>query len=230
MSISVNSSTASSEPSEPRSSTGDRFPQQAGEPITEGRCDNGPISPHSARSFDHQQPPPQRVTSARDLIKDKKAQRRGISSESTLMAMVNGHQQGDSNLSRRKSQFYGEVFAYREPNVSARNRVHQFSVITVEVKTNVIVRRVAPITNQALRLTERSGQRRVCLPCGSLPTTFAALSPTHLLDIRHAGSFRLSALCGHLRFCLHFDRHRSAIADSTHDEQAKRRPHPEFHG
>lgn len=52
--------------------------------------------------------------------------------------MVKG-QQKVSDLSRRKSQFYGEVFAYREPNVSARNKIHQFSVITVEVKTNVIV-------------------------------------------------------------------------------------------
>jgi hypothetical protein len=149
MSISVSSSTASSEPSEPRSSTGDRFPRQAGEPITEGRRDNGPISPHSALPLDHQPLPSQPGTLAQDLLKDKKTQRRGIFAESTLMAMVNGHQEGDSSLSRRKSQFYGEVFAYREPNVSARNRVHQFSVVTAEVKTNVIVCRVAPHRRQS---------------------------------------------------------------------------------
>lgn len=137
MSVSESSRTPSSEPSGPRSSTADRFPQRAGEPINDGRCDNGPISPHSAFSFDHDPSSPQPVTYG-SLINGNQTQRRSTPADSTLMAMVNGNQQGKS-LSRRKSQFYGEVFAYREPNVSARNRIHQFSVITVEVKTNVIV-------------------------------------------------------------------------------------------
>lgn len=45
-------------------------------------------------------------------------------------------------LARRKNQYYEECFAYREPNRSARDRIHKDSLITAEVKTNVIVRRV----------------------------------------------------------------------------------------
>lgn len=55
------------------------------------------------------------------------------------MAMVN-RDRASTDISRRKSQYYSEVFAYREPNLTARERVNRFSVITAEVKTNVIVR------------------------------------------------------------------------------------------
>jgi hypothetical protein len=42
-------------------------------------------------------------------------------------------------LARQKSQYYGEVFAYREPNASARERVSRESMIMVDLRTNVIV-------------------------------------------------------------------------------------------
>ena len=45
-----------------------------------------------------------------------------------------------SEAGRRRSQFYGEVFAYREPNLSTKERISRNSMITAEVKTNVIVR------------------------------------------------------------------------------------------
>ena len=41
--------------------------------------------------------------------------------------------------SKRKSQFYGEVFAYREPQTSARDRITRDAIVTAEFKTNVIV-------------------------------------------------------------------------------------------
>lgn len=41
--------------------------------------------------------------------------------------------------SKQRNQFYGEVFSYREPAANARERVGQDSVVTAEVKTNVIV-------------------------------------------------------------------------------------------
>lgn len=44
------------------------------------------------------------------------------------------------DTSKRNTQYYTEVFAYREPNLSTREKIHKFSVITAEVKTNVIVR------------------------------------------------------------------------------------------
>lgn len=62
---------------------------------------------------------------------------RGAPGDSSLIGVVR-NEEGKS-LAKRKSQFYGEVFSYRESNVSARNKVHQYSVITAEVKTNIIV-------------------------------------------------------------------------------------------
>ena len=86
------------------------------------------------------------------LMNDNRTQKRQSNpTETTHITMVNGPQP-NHDLSRRKSQFYGEVFAYREPNVSARNKIHQFSVITVEVKTNVIVSSLGSSTGKELEL------------------------------------------------------------------------------
>jgi hypothetical protein len=41
---------------------------------------------------------------------------------------------------KRRSNFYGEVFAYREPSSSVRETLTRDSVITVVMRTNVIVR------------------------------------------------------------------------------------------
>lgn len=46
----------------------------------------------------------------------------------------------EREIARKKSMYYQEVFALREPNLTPTDRVHNTSVITVEVKTNVIVR------------------------------------------------------------------------------------------
>lgn len=43
-------------------------------------------------------------------------------------------------LRKKKSQFYTEVFSYREPNLSPKERIYKDSMVTAEVKTNVIVR------------------------------------------------------------------------------------------
>ena len=47
----------------------------------------------------------------------------------------------ETQLSRRKSQFYSDVFAYREEN-SPRDMALQSSTITADIKTNVIVRSI----------------------------------------------------------------------------------------
>lgn len=138
MSVSGSSSMGSSQPSQSRSSTAHRFPQKAAKPIKDGRCDYKPISPHAASSLNRQPSSPQAVTFG-PLVQDKTSERQGTPSDATLVDMANNVNPPENSLSRRKSQFYGEVFAYREPNLSARDKIHQFSIITVEVKTNVIV-------------------------------------------------------------------------------------------
>lgn len=150
MSVSESSRTASSEPTGSTSSEADRFPRSVGEPINEGRYDNGAIPPHSALPLDHDASFPQTVT-YESLVNGNSTQRQNCPADSTLIAMVNGSQHGNS-LSRRKSQFYGEVFAYREPSFSARDRIHQYSIITVEVKTNVIVGALCSICGEVWAL------------------------------------------------------------------------------
>ena len=43
------------------------------------------------------------------------------------------------DLAKRKSQYYGDVFANREPTTSARERISRESMIMADVRTNVIV-------------------------------------------------------------------------------------------
>lgn len=43
------------------------------------------------------------------------------------------------DLAKRKSQFYTEAFAQREPNSSARERISRESMVVADVRTNVIV-------------------------------------------------------------------------------------------
>ena len=46
----------------------------------------------------------------------------------------------ERDIARKKSMHYQEIFTHREPNLAPKERVYKDSVITVEVKTNVIVR------------------------------------------------------------------------------------------
>jgi hypothetical protein len=47
-------------------------------------------------------------------------------------------------LSKKRSQYYGEVFAYREPHNTAKDRVTRDSVIVAEIKLNCKVSALAP--------------------------------------------------------------------------------------
>ncbi|KAL8993359.1 MAG: hypothetical protein Q9169_006411 [Polycauliona sp. 2 TL-2023] len=110
------------------------------------RRDTGLISPaKSTFSFADEAdstPMPLAVSNKPDLIDERQISGpygRGSPGDAALIAMVN-KDRTSTDLSRRKSQFYSEVFAYREPNLTARDKVHRYSVITAEVKTNVIVK------------------------------------------------------------------------------------------
>ena len=123
---------------------GNNFPRQAGKALVVSKRDNGLISPaQSSFSFADEDDSalPHVISEMPDIIDEKAISRsvtRGAPGDAALMSMVNKNRES-TDLSRRKSQFYSEVFAYREPNLTARDRVHKYSVITAEVKTNVIV-------------------------------------------------------------------------------------------
>lgn len=138
MAPSMRSSTASPGPSEPYSPTDNVFPRQVGAELRSPIGENGFLSPTpSSLSFD---PEDSRSTPMTDRGEEKQILRkpgRGAPGDSSLIGVAR-NEEGKS-LAKRKSQFYGEVFSYRESNVSVRNKVHQYSVITAEVKTNIIV-------------------------------------------------------------------------------------------
>lgn len=138
MAPSMRSSTASPEPSEPYSPTANAFPRQVGAELRLPKEGNLFLSPNpSSLSFE---PEDSRCTPISDRGEEKQILRkpgRGAPGDSSLMG-VDRNEEGKS-LAKRKSRFYGEVFSYRESNISVRNKVHQYSVITAEVKTNIIV-------------------------------------------------------------------------------------------
>ena len=45
----------------------------------------------------------------------------------------------ERDVAKKKSMYYQEVFAHREPSLTPTERIHKDSVITVDVRTNVIV-------------------------------------------------------------------------------------------
>ncbi len=64
---------------------------------------------------------------------------RGALRDGAIIAAINGTPQ-QQELRKKKSQFYTEVLSYREPNLSPKERIYKDSVVTAEVRTNVIVR------------------------------------------------------------------------------------------
>ena len=134
-------------PTHDRPSTADRFPKRAGSVLKVSKRDNGIVSQtESAFSFhDGEEASIHAISTAPDLIDEKQIARhltRGAPGDAALANMVKRNEstrEGEA-MSKRNTQFYGEVFAYREPNLTAREKITKFSVITAEVKTNVIVR------------------------------------------------------------------------------------------
>lgn len=183
MPMSLRSSTASPEPNEQYSPTANDFPRQAGQTISVSKAGNRIVSPApSSLSFDPDDSGSNGISFTPDLIEEKKISRnvmRGAPGDAALMAMVKRDQEGTS-LSRRKSQFYGEVFAYRESNVSARNKIHQYSVITAEVKTNVIVKdEYVFLADLSQHLSQRYHR----------PTSSIFITLTHSACLLYAGTF-----------------------------------------
>ena len=100
----------------------------------------------SARSLEDDESQSQNVSVHTDLADERqihKHSNRSDSTDTTLMATAKRGTE-DPDLARKRSQFFGQVFAYREPHSTIREKIHEYSVITAEVKTNIIVCRPAP--------------------------------------------------------------------------------------
>lgn len=137
-------------PTPPRSGLSSRnsfdaneVPRKAGRGLSVSKRDNGLISPaQSSFSFaDEVEPVTISASNKPNLIDEKQLLGplvRGSPGDAALMAMVN-RDRASTDLSRRKTQYFSEVLAYREPALTPRDRITRYSVITAEVKTNVIV-------------------------------------------------------------------------------------------
>lgn len=127
--------------------TASDFPRRAGSVLKTSKRGPGLTSPtKEVFSFEEEDDglPPHAISDLPDLIDEKQIARhvaRGAPGDASLMNMVkrNESTRDGKRESERKSQYWGEVFAYREPNMTPRQQVHKFSPITAEVKTNVIV-------------------------------------------------------------------------------------------
>lgn len=116
--------------------------QSTGQMLTVPGRDNGAASPFRSTFSFGKQDRHIRSSVGSDLADDDPIARpltRGAPGDGALMAMV---QRGpeETQQCRRKSSFYGDVFAYRESNMSARDRTARESVVMAELTTNVIVR------------------------------------------------------------------------------------------
>lgn len=122
--------------------TANDFPTPQGQIFTVTKRDRGLVSPVESSFSFRDEDSPIHALSASDLIDDRTMARplvRGTPGDSALALDADDDIQ-QTDVRRKKSQYYTEVFAYREPNLSPRERICKDSVITAEVKTNVIVR------------------------------------------------------------------------------------------
>jgi hypothetical protein len=75
------------------------------------------------------------TTEEKRLIRDLE---RGTPGDAAIFSAGKTPEQRE--ISKKKSQFYGDAFAYRESNSSARERVLRESIVMADIRTNVIVR------------------------------------------------------------------------------------------
>lgn len=126
--------------------TANDFPTPAGQMFHVTKRDQGLVSPaQSSFSFPDEEPP-HAISTPADTTGNKAMSRnieRGAPGDSAIISATNGNPQ-QQELRKKKSQFYTEVFSYREPNLTPKERIHKDSIITAEVKTNVIVRTPPP--------------------------------------------------------------------------------------
>ncbi|KAI9810750.1 MAG: hypothetical protein M1827_006088 [Pycnora praestabilis] len=96
----------------------------------------------STFSFEVNKGPTHAVSALPGMVQEKDITRsvsRGAPGDAALKAMANRGEK-ERGLTKRKSQYYGEAFAYREPNSSTRGRVSRDSVVMADLRTNVIIK------------------------------------------------------------------------------------------
>ena len=126
-----------------RTPTVNDFPIPSGHSFTVAKRDQGLVSPtQSSFTFSEEDQQPHAISTpctmpSTPIIRDMD---RGTPGEGGSRApSVNGYAE-QKELGRKRSQYFADSLACREPVMNFRDRVHKDSVIMADVKTNVIVR------------------------------------------------------------------------------------------
>lgn len=121
--------------------TANDFPTPQGQIFNVTKRDQGLVSPaQSSFSFPDEEQP-HAISTPRETMEEQAMTKhldRGSPGDGAIVAATNGTPQ-QQELRKQKSQFYTEVFSYREPNLSPKDRIYKDSVVMAEVRTNVIV-------------------------------------------------------------------------------------------
>ncbi|TAQ86093.1 hypothetical protein B7494_g5588 [Chlorociboria aeruginascens] len=103
---------------------------------------------------------------------------RGAPGDQAIFSSAKTPEQKD--LAKRKSQYYGDVFAYREPNTSARERITRESLVVADIRTNVIVEDEYTLTTDLSYSLSSRYQR---------PESSIIVTVTHSACLLYGGTF-----------------------------------------
>lgn len=141
MPASVRSDTSSQAMTERHSSIAEPAPRAPGQNLTVPGQANGHTSQFQSIFSSSRNGPAQPSPTGADLIDEKQITKhlKKSSQGDVVPALSVPRSHEETQQSRRKSSFYGDVFAYRESYTSVKDRIARESVVVAEVKTNVIV-------------------------------------------------------------------------------------------
>ncbi|PQE32729.1 macrophage migration inhibitory factor protein [Rutstroemia sp. NJR-2017a WRK4] len=140
MSASVQGYERVSSKHDPSSNTVVTVLAQKGMSSGEARCVNSQVQfPPSPADSDKMSASPPSTSSPLALEEERITRDIARGTPGDRVAAMTPKTPQEAELARKRSQFYGEAFAYREPVSSARDRVSRDSIVLCEIQTNIIM-------------------------------------------------------------------------------------------
>ncbi|MCJ1277174.1 hypothetical protein MMC21_004984 [Puttea exsequens] len=156
--------------------TANDFPTPSGQVFKVTKRDKGLISPaQSAFSFADDDSPGLAISTPPtppDIYDEKPAMqpmKQGAPGDSSI-SLHRLDTSSQAELRKKRSQFYTEVFAYKESDASPKEQVYKESIVSAELKTNVIIKDEYELLQDVSQQLSQRYQR---------PSTSVALTLTH---------------------------------------------------
>ncbi|KAL9102272.1 MAG: hypothetical protein Q9163_002564 [Psora crenata] len=163
--------------------TANDFPVPAGQPFIVTKRDQGLVSPtQSSFSYTDEENSPHTTIKIPADMGEKVITReieRGTPGEVGVASKTTQPPQ-EREITKKRSQYYTEVFTCRQSALNPRERVHKGSIIIAEIKTNVIIRDEFLFLNDMSQHLSQRYQR---------PTSSIFVSLDHSACLLFAGSF-----------------------------------------